>query len=65
MQFLRIEKALNKLAGSSDTDGQFDQTAGIFENILKDESLIPEKKAEKIAEVLEERAPNQPSSPKN
>ena len=53
MKYLRIEKALTHLVGDPEQAGRFYQTAGIFENILKDDSLNADEKAAKIAEVIE------------
>lgn len=54
MEYLRIERALNRLIGDSIDDGRFYQTAGAFESILKDQSLSPQQKASQIADILEQ-----------
>lgn len=53
MEFLRIERALNRLVGESTNSGRFYQTTGAFENILKDNNLIAQQKADRIAEIIE------------
>lgn len=52
-QFLRIERALNRLVGDPIDSGRFYQTAGAFENILKNNNLTPQEKADQIAEIIE------------
>ncbi len=53
MEYLRIERALNRVVGDSITEGRFYQTAGEFENILNDTRTTPREKAVQIAEVIE------------
>lgn len=55
MEFLRIERVLNRLVGEPIDSGRFYQTAGAFENILKDNNLTPQQKAEQIADLIERR----------
>lgn len=54
MEFLRIERALNRLVGESTAEGRFYRTARVFDKILSDESLSPREKTNQIAEIIEQ-----------
>lgn len=59
MQFLRIERALTRLAGESIPENSFYQTTGAFKTILRDNILSLIEIAERIADIIEGRLPNQ------
>jgi hypothetical protein len=53
MEYLRIEKALTRIAKEPEQGGKYYQTATVFEGILSDVKTTPREKAKKIADLIE------------
>ena len=52
MNYLNLEMTLNKITGYGMVDGPFYGMAGALENILKDPSLKPAERADKLTDLI-------------
>lgn len=57
MSYLELEHALQNLLQASYLDGPFYGSAGVFEQILNDDSLEPEAKALALAKHIASKTP--------